>query len=124
VSDSETEKAYVSAPEDILWHKSGLGWEFRLSDEVARSDYSSVFNAQLSKFGPGGGSPVHDHPYNHAFYFLSGTARVQIGEQTWHTKAATLVKVPAGKQHSVTNIGTEDIIFLGIYDPPHVDGMP
>jgi oxalate decarboxylase/phosphoglucose isomerase-like protein (cupin superfamily) len=25
------------------------------------------------------------------------------------------------KQHSVTNTGTEDLIFLVIYDPPHAD---
>ncbi len=124
MSDSETETTYVYAPEDIVWHKTDLGREFWLSDEVAGSDYSSVFNAQLSKFGPGGGSPEHDHPYNHAFYFLSGTARVQIGERTWQTKPGTFVKVPARKQHSVTNTDTEDLIFLVIYDPPHVDGMP
>ena len=49
---------------------------------------------------------------------------MQIGEQIWHTKSGTFVKVPARMQHSVTNTGTEDLIFLVIYDPPHVDGMP
>jgi oxalate decarboxylase/phosphoglucose isomerase-like protein (cupin superfamily) len=50
---------------------------------------------------------------------------VQIGEQTWHVEPGTLVKVPAYERHSVTNTGTEDLIFLVIYDPPHVDdGFP
>ena len=124
MSDSESATTYVYAPEDVDWHKSDLGRESWHSDEVAGSDYSSAFNAQVSKFGPGGGSPVHDHPYNHAFYFLSGTARVQIAEQTWDTKPGTFVKVPARTQHSVNNTGTEDVIFLVIYDPPNVDGMP
>jgi quercetin dioxygenase-like cupin family protein len=85
------------------------------------ADYTSGFSAQLTKFGPGGGSPPHTHTYNHAFYFLRGTCSVQIGEQTWHIEPGTLVKVPAHEQHSVTNTGTEDLIFLVIYDPPHVD---
>ena len=46
---------------------------------------------------------------------------MQIGEQTWHIKPGTLVKVPAHERHSVTNTGTEDLIFLVIYDPPHAD---
>ena len=33
----------------------------------------------MTKFGPGGGSALHHHTYNHAFYFLTGDARVQIG---------------------------------------------
>jgi oxalate decarboxylase/phosphoglucose isomerase-like protein (cupin superfamily) len=51
----------------------------------------------------------------------SKAAGVQIGEQTWHIKPGTFVKVPAYKQHRVTNTGTEDLIFLVIYDPPPAD---
>jgi oxalate decarboxylase/phosphoglucose isomerase-like protein (cupin superfamily) len=43
---------------------------------------------------------------------------VKIAEQRWHVKPSTFVKVPASKQHSVTNTGTADLIFLVIYDPP------
>jgi mannose-6-phosphate isomerase-like protein (cupin superfamily) len=121
VSDNQTVTTYVHQPEDIVWHQANVGRDLALSDELAGSDYSSAFNAQLSKFGPGGGSPPHDHPYNHAFYFLSGSASVQIGEQAFRTKPGTFVKVPARHQHSVTNTGTEDLIFLVIYDPPNVD---
>lgn len=46
---------------------------------------------------------------------------MQIGEQTWQIKPRTFVGVPAHKQHSVTNSGTEDLIFLVIYDPPPDD---
>ena len=46
-------------------------------------------------------------------YSVSGLA-----EQKWHVKPGTFVKVPAYKQHSVTNTGTADLIFLVIYDPP------
>ena len=116
---------YVFAPEDIVWHKTDLGRKFWLSDNLVGSDYTSLFSAQITKFGPGGGSPPHSHTYNHTFYFLSGTCSVQIGEQTWHIKPGTLVKVPAHEQHSVTNTDNEDLIFLVIYDPPLVpDGTP
>jgi mannose-6-phosphate isomerase-like protein (cupin superfamily) len=80
--------------------------------------------ARLTKFGPGGGSSPHSHTYNRAFYFLTGTASVTIEDRTWPVTPGTFVKVPAHKQHSLTNTGGDDLVFLVIYDPPHTDGTP
>ena len=80
MSDNDTAMPNVCAPEDIVWHETDLGRSFRISDELVGTKYSTLFSAQVTKFGPGGGSPRHHHDYNHAVYFLSGTARVQIGE--------------------------------------------
>jgi mannose-6-phosphate isomerase-like protein (cupin superfamily) len=44
----------------------------------------------------------------------------EIGDQSWHTKPGAFVKVPANHEHSLTNTGDEDLVFLVIYDPPHV----
>jgi quercetin dioxygenase-like cupin family protein len=112
---------YVYTPEDIVWHKTDLGHDFWLSDNVADVDYTSAFNAQLTRFGALGGSPLHSHPYNHAFYFLTGTGRVQIDGRTWEVTPGTFVKVPAHAQHNLTNTGTDDLVFLVIYDPPNND---
>ena len=110
----------VFAPEDIVWHETDLGQDFWISDELVGTQYSRLFSAQLTKFGPGGGSPPHHHDYNHAFYFLTGTACMRIGDRSWHTKPGSFVKVPANEEHSLTNTGDEDLVFLVIYDPPHV----
>ncbi|MBZ5709253.1 cupin domain-containing protein [Nannocystis pusilla] len=124
MNDSNAATTHVIRPADIVWHKTELGREFWLSQDLVATDYTSRFSAQVTRFGPGGGSPPHSHTYNHAFYFLSGTCSVQIGEQTWHIAPGTFVKVPAHAQHRVTNTGTEDLVFLVIYDPPHSDGTP
>ena len=120
MSDSDAVMPNVFAPDDIVWHETDLGQNFWISDELVGTDYSTLFSAQLTKFGPRGGSPLHHHTYNHAFYFLSGTSRVQMGDRIWDTKPGTFVKVPAHLEQSVTNSGAEDLIFLVIYDPPHV----
>ena len=120
MSESDDAQTLVVAPEDVEWHQTELGPNFWISDDLVGSDYSTLFSAQLTKFGPGGGSPVHHHDYNHAFYFLSGTARVQIDGDGWHIKPGTFVKIAAHAEHSVTNTGGDDLIFLVIYDPPHV----
>lgn len=110
----------IFAPEDIVWQETDLGQRFWVSDDLVGADYSTLFSAQLTKFSPGGGSSPHHHDYNHAFYFLTGTACLRIDDQTWHTKAGTFVKVPASAEHSLTNTGDQDLVFLVIYDPPHV----
>ena len=117
---SDSASTNVFAPEDIVWHETNLGPNFWISDELVGSEYSKLFSAQITKFGPGGGSSPHHHDYNHAFYFLSGTGRVQLGEQFRETKPGTFVKVPANIEHSLTNTGADDLVFLVIYDPPHV----
>ena len=110
----------VYAPEDIVWHTTDLGPNFWVSDDLVGRHYSELFSAQLTKFGPGGGSKPHHHGYNHAFYFLSGTACMRIGDESWATTPGTFVKVPAGAEHSLANTGDQDLVFLVIYDPPHV----
>jgi hypothetical protein len=53
---NDTATIYVNAPEDIVWHKTDIGPKFFVSDNLVSDDYTSVFNAQLTTFGPGGGS--------------------------------------------------------------------
>lgn len=117
---SNTVLRNVIAPEEIVWHETDLGPNFWVSDELVGGEYSALFSAQLTKFGPGGRSSPHHHAYNHAFCFLSGIGRVQLGDQFWETAPGTFVKVPANVEHSLTNIGADDLVFLVVYDPPHV----
>jgi hypothetical protein len=59
---------------------------------------------------------------------LPGTAAA-IANTVYHRTGRRIRSLPITidqhKQHSVTNTGTEDLIFLVIYDPPHADnGFP
>ena len=55
----------VIAAEDIVWHQTDLGPNFWTSDELVGTEYSTLFSAQMTKFGPGDGSAPHHHDYNH-----------------------------------------------------------
>jgi quercetin dioxygenase-like cupin family protein len=117
---SDTASTNVFDLDDIVWHETELGAKFWISDNLVSTEYSKLFSAQMTKFGPGGGSSPHQHDYNHAFYFLSGTGRLLLGGQTMETKPGTFAKIPANIEHGLTNIGDDDLVFLVIYDPPHV----
>ena len=114
--------------EEIGWHEPtgprAPGPGFAFSRPVIDSDYTSRYTAKLARIGPGGKSTPHVDPHNHAFYFVSGTGRVQIRKQSWDLAAGTIVKIPQGVPHALENTGAEDLVFLVIFDPPHVARGP
>jgi quercetin dioxygenase-like cupin family protein len=119
---------YVITPEEITWKMlddpAAPGTGFAFTPSVIDAEYTEQYSAQLCKVAPGGLSKSHVDAYNHAFYFISGTGTVTIGEQSWPLKPGTIVKIPSGLTHAFTNTGADDLTFLVLYDPPHVSGGP
>jgi hypothetical protein len=124
MSASDTATTHVYAAEDIVWHQTDLGPKFWLSDNLIGTDYTSCFNAQLTKFGPGGGFLTAFSHLQPRVLLPHRHLPLQIEDQSWQVTPGTVVKIPAGKQHSVVNNGTDDLIFFVIYDPPNIDGTP
>jgi mannose-6-phosphate isomerase-like protein (cupin superfamily) len=119
---------YVITPEEITWKMlddpAAPGTGFAFTPSVIGAEYTEQYSAQLCRVAPGGLSRSHVDAYNHAFYFISGTGTVTIGEQSWPLKPGTIVKIPSGLTHSFTNTGADDLTLLVLYDPPHVSGGP
>jgi mannose-6-phosphate isomerase-like protein (cupin superfamily) len=114
---------YVLNPDDLDWaevdsagHASA---DFMFTPTVIDKDYTGAYSSRLGLMRPGKGSGLHTDPYNHAFYFLQGTGEVQIGDESWSLQRGTVLKIPAGKEHDISNTGSDDLVFLVIYDPPH-----
>jgi quercetin dioxygenase-like cupin family protein len=64
---------------------------------------------------PGGGMPLHTNEVEHEQYVLSGSARVQIGDQVFHVRAGDVVFIPGGTPHSYdADTGGEPFEFLCI----------
>ena len=52
------------------------------------------------------------------YYIVSGTGRVEVGELTpQEVSAGDIVLIPAMCRQRITNIGSEDLIFLAICTP-------
>jgi quercetin dioxygenase-like cupin family protein len=92
------------------------GYEFKFG--IIGNEYTDAYSMDLVRIAPGGYSPVHIDPDNHAFYFTEGTGIVIIAGEKFEVQAGSVVKIPFGAMHSMENTGAIPLVFLTIYDPP------
>jgi len=61
---------------------------------------------------PGGKIPLHDHPWEHEIYILSGNARVFTDSEEITVVGGDVLYVPDDEPHGYENNGDDDLIFL------------
>jgi quercetin dioxygenase-like cupin family protein len=114
---------YVLEPDDLDWAEvdpaGRPNTDYKFTPSVIDKDYTDAYSSRLGMMRPGKASGLHTDPYNHAFYFLEGAGEVQVGAEKWSLQPGTVLKIPAGKEHEISNTGPDDLVFLVIYDPPH-----
>ena len=68
--------------------------------------------------GPGTGSGFHTHQReDEAFYILSGTLQVALGEQTIIASPGQYLHIPRGQRHAFRNATTEPMTALVLLSP-------
>src|SRR4051794_9807787 len=94
---------------------SALGAEvtFVCPAEKTERAFSLIEVAAPKKVGP----PPHHHPWDEAYYILSGEARFQVGEKTIDVKAGDFLYAPAGTVHAFHGLSEEPARML-IFDAP------
>ena len=114
----------VTSSDSLPWKpltvedSEGYEFKFNLIDKA----YTDAYSVDLVRVAPGGHSPVHFDPDNHAFYFIEGTGTVTIAGEVHAVRPGSVVKIPFGALHSIKNTGEAQLLFLTIYDPPRVRG--
>ncbi|OGZ41697.1 MAG: hypothetical protein A3C80_01180 [Candidatus Ryanbacteria bacterium RIFCSPHIGHO2_02_FULL_45_43] len=58
------------------------------------------------------------HKGDQIVYIIEGTAKVEIGKETYHLTEGVIATVPAGTKHHIYNGGDSGLFFLTIYTPP------
>lgn len=66
-------------------------------------------------FDPGYVAPMHTHPGEEIIYVIEGTLEYEIGGKKSRVKAGDVLFVPAGMQHTATNIGSDNGAELATY---------
>ena len=95
-----------SVPAEVV--KAGTGTTRQV---LIGSDVGPNFAMRRFIMEPGGGMPMHTNKVEHEQYVLSGSARVQIGDDVHEVKAGDVVYIPGGVQHNYS-AGVDGFEFL------------
>lgn len=90
------------------------GGTIKFVGELYGSD-ASFFHV---KDKPGGGPPLHVHPYPETWVVLKGRVRFEVGGEATETTAGYIVVGPADVPHKFTNIGTDLLEMMCIHPSP------
>ena len=68
---------------------------------------------------PGSEQAVHSHDGREQVYVIvQGTGAMRVGDEVEEVSAGTAVLVPPGTDHSIRNIGEEQLIYVSATSPP------
>ncbi|WMS44044.1 cupin domain-containing protein [Acuticoccus sp. MNP-M23] len=83
------------------WEKPGESWRGHVEGLTLGTNVTVLFHASE----PGGGAPLHVHPYDEIFIVREGRVRYTVGDDTIDAKAGDIVLGPANVPHKFTNMG-------------------
>jgi quercetin dioxygenase-like cupin family protein len=113
---------HVTHTFDTAWTphqiEGSKGFEFIFN--VLGSEYTDAYSVEIARVAPGGYSPPHIDPDNHAFYIVSGEGDIDIADSCQRVRAGSVVRIPRGVVHAIRNAGDNELVLLTIYDPPRV----
>ena len=90
--------------------------------EFVGADHQEVpFSIIFVDAPPGAGPARHQHPYAEVFLVESGTATVEIGDQTVVAGAGEILVGPPNVPHGFTNTGSERLHLTAIHGAPTFD---
>ncbi|MGA1822760.1 MAG: cupin domain-containing protein [Thermoplasmatota archaeon] len=78
----------------------------------SKEDGAPNFSMRRFILKAGGKIPLHDHPWEHEIYILSGSARVFTDIEETIVKEGDVLFVPVDEPHGYENTGGGDLIFL------------
>lgn len=80
---------------------------------------SRFFDFRISRYPIGGFVEPHIHQTaEHVYYFLSGTGLIRYGDSERIVEPATVMFVPPGVVHAISNTGESDLVFIVATSPP------
>ena len=91
---------------------------------VSRDNGAKRLDFRISTYQPGAHVESHAHPdKEQVYYFLSGTGRLELGDQAVIVRADSFAHIPPHLPHALENTGLGDLTFL-VITVPLGDGTP
>jgi quercetin dioxygenase-like cupin family protein len=106
----------VLGPDDGLRLQSGPGRD--LVFKVTGDDTGGAFDYFIVEVAPHGGPPLHvHHRQEESIHILSGSFKVQIGDETFRLEPGGFAYLPAAVPHAFLNLTDEPARIIVVYTP-------
>ncbi|MFF2854782.1 cupin domain-containing protein [Peribacillus sp. NPDC058002] len=90
-------------------HSKILVGKGKLKAEHFVTGHSDIF--------PEGKIPLHSHSNEEIYIILSGKGVITVGKETKDVEGFSVVYIPPNIEHSLVNIGEENLTILYVYAP-------
>jgi quercetin dioxygenase-like cupin family protein len=78
----------------------------------SRAEGAPNFSMRRFVIRPGGRIGLHDHPWEHEIYFISGKGDAFTDKEHVRVQAGDAIYIPGGEPHGYVNDSKEDLVFL------------
>jgi len=79
---------------------------------ISKEDGAPNFSMRFFEIEPGGRTPLHEHPWEHEVFILSGECKVILGDEEKIVGPQAAIYVPPNLRHSFINVGQEKLVLL------------
>jgi len=87
---------------------------------LKRTDLAE-FSSRIFRMDPGGHTAIHTHEREHVAVVVSGSCRVEVGEESWTAEAGSIITVPPNLIHRFTNPDKERLVLLIMNMTPRIE---
>ena len=87
---------------------------------LKRTDLAE-FSSRIFRMEPGGHTATHTHEREHVAVVVSGSCRVEVGEESWPAEAGNIITVPPNLIHRFSNPGRERLVLLIMNMTPRIE---
>ncbi|MCK4858410.1 MAG: cupin domain-containing protein [candidate division Zixibacteria bacterium] len=81
---------------------------------IAEEDGAQDLTMRIYEVDPGGYTPLHSHPWEHALFVVRGSGKILDGKNERRFERNDVLFIPADEKHQIKNNGEENLVVVSV----------
>jgi quercetin dioxygenase-like cupin family protein len=81
---------------------------------IAEEDGAEELTMSVYEVDPGGHTPLHSHPWEHAVFVIQGKGKVVDGKRECVLEKNDVLFIPKNQKHQIKNSGEQELILISV----------